>query len=93
MPKGVPIADTDAKNENEFAGLGSGQRYSEIVAYLRERQEFYRKYLPDGQPIAKLSDSELGAWWKCAATIIQEFEAFINIVDISTDAVRQSRRG
>lgn len=92
VPDTTEIGDGDVKNENEFASLGTSQRYPEIVAYLRERQEFYRKYLPDGTAIINIPDEQAGQWWKCAATLIAELDAFINIVGVSADAVRQSGR-
>jgi hypothetical protein len=92
-PPPKAIADQDARNENQFAKFGMAKDYPEVVTYLRDKQEFYRKYLPGGSPIVGMSDAELGAWWKCATTIIEEFEAFINIVEISRDAVQQTRRG
>lgn len=92
-PPAAVIADQDAKQENQFAAFGLDKRYPEVVKYLRDRQENYRKYLPDGTAIASLSNEQAGAWWKCAATIIAEIDAFINIVEVSRDAVRESRRG
>jgi hypothetical protein len=80
----------DNRTENEFASLGLDRKYPAVVAHLRERQEFYRKYLPDGTAITGLSNEEVGAWWKCAATLIAELEALITIIEVSRDAVRQS---
>lgn len=91
IPDAQQIADKDVDNENQFASLGASQRYPEIVAQLRSRQDFYRKYMPDGKALIELSNEEAGAWWKCAATIIQEIEGFINIIEVNTDAVRKSR--
>lgn len=91
VPEPEGLEDTDKRNENEFASLGTHPKYPEIVAYLRDRQEYYRKYMPDGTALVGLSNEEAGAWWKCAATIIAEYEAFMNIVETTTDAVRASR--
>jgi hypothetical protein len=87
------IDEIDKKEENQFASLGFDGKWPEVIKYLRERQEFYRKYLPDGTAIVNLSSEEAGQWWKSAATIIAELDAFINIVEVSKDAVRESRRG
>lgn len=92
LPEPSVIQDADAKNENEFAALGlNSQKYPAVVAYIRERQEFYRKYMPDGASIIAVSSEDAGAWWKCAATIIAELDAFVNIVEVNADAVRESR--
>lgn len=103
QPTSSPISDSapylppertevEAKEENEFASLGSNKRYPEVIAYLKERQNHYRKYLPDGTPVVKVPDDRLAEWWKCATTIIAELDAFINIVEVSTNAVRESQR-
>jgi hypothetical protein len=83
-----PVEDSQ---EDQFVAMGTDNRWPEIVAYLRERQEVYRKYLPDGTAIATLSDREAGAWWKCAATVIAELDAFINVIEVPRDAARDSR--
>ncbi len=84
-------AEVDATKENQFAALGTDKHYPEVVAHLETRKEFYRRYLPDGTAIASLSEDEAGRWWKCAATIISEIDQFLSIIEVSKDAIRQSR--
>ncbi len=91
LPAPEPLAAQDTKDQDQFASLGLSKQYPEVVAYLRERQEFYRNYMPDGEAIMNLPDSVAGTWWKCAATIIAEIESFITIVETSSDAKRQQQ--
>lgn len=60
--------------------LANSDEYPAVMAYLEGRKDFYRKYMPDGEMLPKLSDDEAGRWWKCAATIINEVEAFQNML-------------
>ena len=74
QPEAVPA--------NDFAKFAKNKkRYTELTDYLDSRKNFYKEYLPDGTAIAKLSDADAGAWWKCAATIIREMELLKRMID------------
>lgn len=81
---------------NDFAKFGKNKkRYSELTQYLEGRKQQYREYLPDGTPVAKLSDTELGMWWKCAATMIREFDLLVQMIEQNkaADEMEKKARG
>lgn len=64
--------------EVEWRRLAADGKWPATVAYLKERQEFYRKYLPgNGMDVNNMPSEELVIAWKTADNVIKEIENWI----------------
>lgn len=59
---------------DDWEKLGKSRKYKEINKWIESRKEYWRHFLPDGTAIKDLPDDQVAAWWKCASTIIDEYE-------------------
>jgi hypothetical protein len=76
--------------EDELAKLGNARvKWPRITAFIAERQEFYRQFVPGGKRLTDMSAEERGNWWLCASTIIAEYDAFQDVVNEINDAKRR----
>lgn len=91
-PHQVEVAQEDKEMDNEFAAFGLSQKYPEVVKYLEERKEFWRKFRPGGVPIADITPKNYHEYIVAemtAANIITELDAFINLIEIQKDATKR----
>jgi hypothetical protein len=76
-----PKPEVDAL-EAELVQLGANsKKYKEICAYVDSRKEFYRRWLPGGEDLSKLSASDRGNMWLVANNVIAELDAFIDTLE------------
>ncbi len=61
----------DAKKKAKYS---RSKEYAELRAKAQTRIEFYRHFLPNGQPIGSVSREELAGKWELANILIAEFE-------------------
>lgn len=93
----LPEAQTD---DQAFAEIQKTAKFSKTAEFkalkdhLESRIEFYKTYLPGGQPLDAIEPGKLGEFWAVADRIINEFRAVINAYEEAARTVRDenSRR-
>ena len=65
---------------SDIQKIANSENYPQFKAYIDQKKEFYRNYMPGGESITKFDDEEAGRWWKCAATIIAELDVIDNML-------------
>lgn len=85
-----PVVDDSL--EQKLAKLRNSPDGELLIQHFRDRQDFYRHYLPGGEPIHTLNERERAAYWQVASVVIQEFEVAIQIMEGVADAVKASKK-
>lgn len=68
-PKPPEVTQTD------WEKIANSSKYKQVNDYLETRKEFYRRYFPDGRPVAALTAEERVQYWNTASIVIGEIEA------------------
>ena len=74
----VPIQDKPAPEppKTDWEKLGQSSGYPKVNEYIEGRKEYFRRYLPGGEPIEELKTAdERNHAWGQAVTVIKELEA------------------
>ena len=95
-PESFTKTDTVPQTEESkmIAKVGSSPEWKLITNYLRNRQDFYRAFLPDGktavaQAMTVKKLEEIGKQWVVATSIIGEIESWINQVEVEVNATKR----
>lgn len=96
-PANIPGVDQPVEPdelEQELLKIRGSRKYPKLVEHLQAKQDFYRQYYPGGAtggvPVENIDTKELGLWWKMAAIIVAEFQAFIDIVENVHEAAKSA---
>lgn len=85
LDEGLPPTDaTPPKRKKQkldgWQQLAKIDKLKDVNDYIEGQKDFYRKFLPTGQPISGLTKAERIAAWENAVVIIAEFEKFQTIL-------------
>lgn len=82
--------DNDAINEiRKKAKYSRSKEFQELKENMMQRIEFYTKYLPNGTPVATLSQTDASRNWPLANIIIAELQ---QVIDGYANAEEESKR-
>lgn len=69
-----PVDETALNELKKKSKYRKTKEYAELREKAQERIDFYKSFLPNGQPVATSDMAELGRQWALANIIIAEFE-------------------
>lgn len=80
----VPTPTPPKPEADAWTKLAKSKDYAEIHAYLEQRKEAYRRFLPNGTPVENAKDDDIASHYKMAACVIKEIEAFQGAIALRT---------
>jgi hypothetical protein len=89
-----PESMVDTRDIEETARVGKSRKWKEIRSHMESRIATYQHYLPGAIPVpqANLTPEQVAQKWEVATTIIQEFQALIDLIDMSVKQIEAMKR-
>ena len=78
--------------EKTMAKYSRSKEFSIFRSRMESRMDFYRSFLPGGQPVIDVTEAERGKYWAIADIVIREFSSILNDYDSKAEAVKDATR-
>jgi hypothetical protein len=65
---------------SDFAKLGKSRKYPEVQQYMKDRREFYQRFLPGGVAVNEVPNELAGEYWKIASLVLTEIDMLEGII-------------
>lgn len=78
--------------EKSMAKYSRSKEFAIFRARMESRMDFYRSYLPGGQPVVDVTEEERGKYWAVADIVIREFNSILADYDNKEEAVKNAAR-
>lgn len=83
----APTPEIDTSKEKQLGSFTNTRKWREVIKYIEARKEFYQHFYPGGLPIENLDKNNRDAWWLAASIMQKEFDAFIQTIQETKNAV------
>lgn len=93
-PTSLPESQVDEQNlveEKKMARFSKTAEYKRLETYINGRIDFFKKYLPNGKPVAGEGPTqEMVNNWVIANTVIGEFDAILGAYNDAQESVKDA---
>jgi hypothetical protein len=89
----MEIDETILVEEKKMAKYSKTAEFKRIQNHFQDRIAFYQTYLPDGRPVATVSNQERLDNWAVANILVKEFDQVINLFDNARNVVEEIEKG